>query len=159
VNAIGDRQSDRDRYTITISRSAASVGSRTQTGLFPAGEWSRRGALLKLGTNGTGTVSYRVSELGYGCTESSTSKQDCYFNAEFKLSGSPSPFLGELTRTWWSEGTTPVADSEFESKVPEVGSEMTFRIDAAADKGYYQDYHGTVDLCGTNSDIPKSGCS
>lgn len=135
-------------------------GKANPVSSYPAGQWSGRSRTVQLAPDGTGSAMYLVHGPTGGCTSGSRSKDPCYFNVQFKLNGGSDPnFTGKITGTYFSEGSTRVPSSEYGTNLPAVGAAMSIRIDHAKDMAFYQDTHGTTDVCGPNPTAPRQGCS
>jgi hypothetical protein len=166
LNALADVARGKDKYDIVIARSGASPetpggGTRTGSGsAYPAGSWSGRARTLKLSAGGSGTAMYLLHGPAGGCTASSESRQPCYFNVQFNLTGGSDPtFTGTVTKTWYTDGNEIVPTSEYGRNLPAVGAAMSITFDHAKDMAYYKDSHGTTDVCGPNPTVARQGCS
>ncbi|MCF7552199.1 triacylglycerol lipase [Pseudonocardia sp. WMMC193] len=147
-------------YVATSPAAAASRPPAQAGGTFPSGQWSGRSRTLQLAADGTGTAMYLIHGPAGGCTTGSGSAQPCYYNVKFTLkSGTDPNFTGTITSTWFSEGSTRAPSSDYGTNLPSAGTAMSIRLDHPTDMAYYQDSHGTVDLCGPNPTAPRQSCS
>jgi hypothetical protein len=166
LNALADVARGKDKYDIVITRSGASAetpggGTQPVTGsAYPAGSWSGRARRLELSADGTGTAMYLLHGPAGGCTARSESRQPCYFNVQFKLSGGSDPmFTGAVTKTWYTDGSEVVPTSEYGRNLPAVGAAVSVSFDHTKDMAYYKDSHGTTDVCGPNPKVARQSCS
>jgi hypothetical protein len=66
---------------------------------------------------------------------------------------------GAVTKTWYTDGSEVVPTSEYGRNLPAVGAAMSVSFDHAKDMAYYEDSHGTTDVCGPNPKVARQSCS